>query len=251
MPAPATLSDLGLPAPPIIVGHRGACGEAAENTLASIALAIQQSADMIEIDLHLTSDGVLLASHDCDLSRTAGMTMNVEESLYEELRHINVAQYFTGHEPATMPRVEEVLDAIPRDFPINLELKCEGAIPEAYVDAFVRSIRGWRGLLVSSFDWNLLFHLRRVLPEVPIAPLAGENAADLPAVARALRATSAHCSELTITPEIVASLDVPCLVYTVNEIEVAEALFAMGVAGVFTNFPGRFAAHFRAAVARS
>src|SRR6185436_12347123 len=58
-----TLWDLGLPLhQPLIVGHRGACGYAPENTLPSLELAVAQSVDMIEFDVHLTRDGELLAS---------------------------------------------------------------------------------------------------------------------------------------------------------------------------------------------
>lgn len=56
--------------PPIVIGHRGACGYRPEHTLASYALAIEQGADFIEPDLVATADGVLVARHDNELSQT-------------------------------------------------------------------------------------------------------------------------------------------------------------------------------------
>ncbi len=50
--------------PPLIIGHRGACGYAAENTLASAALAHAQGADLVELDVILSRDGELVVCHD-------------------------------------------------------------------------------------------------------------------------------------------------------------------------------------------
>jgi glycerophosphoryl diester phosphodiesterase len=68
MPTPrvATLP----PAPPIVIGHRGACGYRPEHTLACYALAVDLGADYIEPDLVSTADGVLVARHENGISRT-------------------------------------------------------------------------------------------------------------------------------------------------------------------------------------
>lgn len=60
---------------PLIIGHRGACGYAPENTLASAALAHAQGADLIELDVILSRDGELVVCHDLhldDLTDIAG-----------------------------------------------------------------------------------------------------------------------------------------------------------------------------------
>jgi len=212
----------------------------------SFALAVEQLADMVELDLHLTRDGELVASHDCDLGRTAGVTRDVEQSDYHELRDINVATYFGDYPHTTIPRVDDVLDALPRHLPVNLELKCVGADHRRYVE-ILRSKLNRDGILISSFDWALLREVRRHLPQIPIAPLADLNAPDLPGIAEELEATSAHCNWETITKPIVKQLhanSIPVLVYTVNDVAVARRMLAMGVRGVFTNFPGEFVTHF-------
>jgi glycerophosphoryl diester phosphodiesterase len=55
---------------PTVIGHRGACGEAPENTLASFGLAVAQGAAIVETDVHLTRDGKLVLIHDELLERT-------------------------------------------------------------------------------------------------------------------------------------------------------------------------------------
>ena len=56
--------------PPLIIAHRGASGEAPENTLAAFELALRQGAGGIELDVHLSSDGIPVVIHDPRLSRT-------------------------------------------------------------------------------------------------------------------------------------------------------------------------------------
>lgn len=244
-----TLRDLGLPAnKPFIIGHRGACGYAPENTLPSLRLAVAQAVDMIEFDVHLTGDGELLASHDPHLNRTAGFPFLIELTESDFLRRFNVAAHFDPQYPETpMPRIEEAFDAIPPSLPVNVELKCLHADHASYVDVLQKKLNRKR-LLISSFDWPLLREARARLPERAMAPLADQNANDLPEIAEELQATSAHCNFETMTARIVEKLrarHVPVLVYTVNDIEIAREMFAMGVSGVFTNFPADFIRYFR------
>src|SRR3546814_10092592 len=63
---------------PIVIAHRGASGERPEHTLASYALAIEQGADFIEPDLVLTSDGVLVARHENEISETTDVADHPE-----------------------------------------------------------------------------------------------------------------------------------------------------------------------------
>jgi glycerophosphoryl diester phosphodiesterase len=245
-----TFSDLGLQTDqPLIVGHRGACGYAPENTLPSIELAVTQGVDMIEVDVHLTSDDVLLVSHDADLNRTAGVPYLIEKTSSETLRGINVALYFDASHPATMmPRLEDALAVIPSSMPVNVELKCLHADRAHYVEVLKTKLSRDR-LLVSSFDWPLLRQTRALFPDLAIAPIADWSVEALPEMAVEIAATSAHCNYETITAPIVETLrrkNIPVLVYTVNDVAVAREMFAMGVAGVFTNFPADFIRHFRA-----
>ena len=55
---------------PLVIAHRGASGYLPEHTLESYALAIEQGAHFIEMDLVITGDGVLIARHENDLSDT-------------------------------------------------------------------------------------------------------------------------------------------------------------------------------------
>jgi glycerophosphoryl diester phosphodiesterase len=54
--------------PPLVIAHRGASGYLPEQTLEAYARAIELGADVIEMDLVSTKDGVLIARHDPNLA---------------------------------------------------------------------------------------------------------------------------------------------------------------------------------------
>jgi glycerophosphoryl diester phosphodiesterase len=233
------IADLDLGPRPWIVGHRGACGEAPENTIESFLLAVAQGAVMVELDLQFTRDGRLIALHDWDLLRTAGAPIVGEDATAAEIKALNVGRY--QERAATAPTVEEIFDALPPDYPLNLELKCRHADHRHYARALERAMAGRRQLLLSGFDWDLLRRVREILPEIPVAPLAHESLPPVLAAARELRAAAVHCQHEAMTSEFVEEASrsgMPVLVYTVDDAAIASAQFAMGVAGVFTNYPG-------------
>src|SRR2546429_8475268 len=55
---------------PLVIGHRGYCRLAPENTIASFRLATAAQADLVELDYHHSKDGKLIVIHDANLDRT-------------------------------------------------------------------------------------------------------------------------------------------------------------------------------------
>ena len=104
--------------PPLKLGHRGAAGEAPENTLASFELAWRQGADGIEFDVQLSSDGVPVVIHDADLRRTTSGSGWVWEHRASVLRRLDAGSWFNRRYPgrareryagARVPLLAEVL----------------------------------------------------------------------------------------------------------------------------------------------
>ncbi|WP_262424938.1 glycerophosphodiester phosphodiesterase family protein [Brachybacterium sp. Z12] len=60
-----------LPQRPAIVGHRGASAHAPENTLLAFRRAIEDGAQLLECDVHLSADGQVVVMHDETIDRTA------------------------------------------------------------------------------------------------------------------------------------------------------------------------------------
>lgn len=234
---------LALPPPPWIVGHRGVRAEITENTLAGLAAAVRQGADMVEVDVQLTVDDVLVLCHDWDLQRLGGRSEVVEETASTLLAAVRVHDREAGRdeERHRIPHLSEALDLVPGTVPLNLELKRRRAEPERLLDALEPLLDRRDDLLVSSFDWELLAALRARRPELPLAPLARRHADALLAAGERLAAWSLHCRQSLASRALAeAASDVgrPLLAYTVNDAAAARTLFDRGLSGVFTDRPG-------------
>ncbi len=72
------MATSALSVPPIVIAHRGACGERPEHSIAAYALAIEQGADFIEPDLVMTRDGVMVARHENEIGGTTNVASHPE-----------------------------------------------------------------------------------------------------------------------------------------------------------------------------
>src|SRR5271156_4282030 len=109
------------------IAHRGASGTFPENTLAAFRAAIDAGADMCELDVHLTRDGVVVVIHDEEVDRTTDGKGRVAEMTLAEIKRLDAgARYdrrFTGE---TIPTLEEVFDLVEGRCSLNIELKGAG-----------------------------------------------------------------------------------------------------------------------------
>ncbi|MDE0192468.1 MAG: glycerophosphodiester phosphodiesterase family protein [Gammaproteobacteria bacterium] len=224
----------------MIIGHRGAAGLFPENTLAGFAGAVELGVDGVELDVHMAGSEVVVI-HDERVDRTTNGTGIVGELDYAELRGLDAG------DGQPIPTLAEVIDLIPRHVMINVELKGSGtALPVARMVgdlAAVGPATGLPPLLVSSFDHDELRRFREACPGVPCAPLAGRWSDNLESVVGALDAWSVNLSQRAATePHVraVRSWGRRCLVFTVNDPDRGQAFCAMGVTGIFTDYPDRF-----------
>jgi len=135
-----------------IVGHRGASQDAPENTLAAFQLAWQRGADGIEGDFHLTSDGRVVCIHDKDTARVADVKLVVAETLFDKLRTLEVGAWkdekWRGEQ---IPSLEEVLDTIPPNGKIFIELKTGPEIVDPMVKILAASSLRPEQIVIISF----------------------------------------------------------------------------------------------------
>lgn len=232
-------TPLRLASPPWVVAHRGASEAWPENTPASFRGALDEGADMIELDLQLTSDGQLVAAHDW-VVEVDGESWTVEECLASRLR---AAAARTGSEQ--FPVLSQILDEIPESVPLNLELKRRGADLGRWVESLASVVGERQNLLLSSFDWDLLEVVRRALPERPVAPIGSRQPHALLQAAERLEAWSVHCHRRLAFDDFLSAARTsrwPVLVYTVNDVALGRSLVERGVSGLFTDAPGRMLA---------
>jgi len=74
----------------ISIGHRGAAGRVPENTLAAVDAAIEDGADLVEIDVQETRDGRVVVIHDSDFMKLAGVGTKIWDASYDEARVIDI-----------------------------------------------------------------------------------------------------------------------------------------------------------------
>jgi glycerophosphoryl diester phosphodiesterase len=107
-----------------IAAHRGGTTTHPENTLAAFREAVRLGAHQIELDVRATADAELVVIHDPTVDRTTDGRGAVAELTLEALRHLDA-----GHRwgPACagerIPTLAEVVDAMPRDVWLNIQIK--------------------------------------------------------------------------------------------------------------------------------
>lgn len=217
------------------IGHRGACGHAPENTLASVRRALELGVDGIEIDVRY-AHGKLWVIHDEAVGRTTDGHGRLGELTPEALRRLDAG----GGE--RIPWLEEVIGVIGGRVLLNIELKGRGAaLPvAAMLEEAVAGGVSREQFLISSFEIDELRRLRG--SRWPLGALFESPPPDALEIARGLPAVSVHLDWRSVSAPFVhaahaAGLRV--LVYTVNTVSEATRMLQMGVDGIFSDFPDR------------
>ncbi|MCO5169660.1 MAG: hypothetical protein M9894_25255 [Planctomycetes bacterium] len=97
--------------PVLVVAHRGDSQNAPENTLAAFGLAIEQQADLVELDVHQTADGDVVVLHDERVDRTTDGEGEVHRLRTADLRALSAGAWFAPRFAAErVPLLDEVLD---------------------------------------------------------------------------------------------------------------------------------------------
>src|SRR5215510_16313441 len=78
-----------LPAPPLVIAHRGDSAHLPENTLAALAGALELGVSAVEIDVQLTRDGRIVVIHDSTLDRTTSGRGDVRQMTLAEVRAVS------------------------------------------------------------------------------------------------------------------------------------------------------------------
>ena len=160
---------------PVIIGHRGAAGLEPENTLPSFRTAVALGVQAVELDVHLCEDE-LVVIHDPTLERTTNGTGEVSRTSFAALRALDAGA------GAQVPTLAEVIEVLPEQVGLNIELKGAGTGP---VLAGWLPAPGERQILISSFTHDALAAFRSLRSDYPVAPLYSRWKADAVATAHA------------------------------------------------------------------
>lgn len=266
------LEDKPEDAPVLNIGHRGASGYAPEHTIPAYDLALKMGADYIEQDLQLTKDGVLVALHDETLDRTARPTAEsapgdctglVREKTLAQIKTCDVGTWFNETYPQyaqpeyiglRIPTLEEVFQRYGKSVNYYIETKSPESAPGMeeellrLMDEYgltERAEEKWQ-VLIQSFSPASLQKIHTLNPSLPLIQLfsGAETSATIQARLDATRtyAVGIGPSKNDVDAALVEAAHARCLdihPYTVNETPEMQKLVALGVDGMFTNFPDR------------
>ena len=145
----------------LVVAHRGASGQAPENTMESFRLGVEAGADAIELDVHLTADGQLAVIHDETLERTTDRPGRVAELTMDQIREADAGATFVRAGDAgfpfagqglRVPTLDEVLAWLPERVGLVVEIKARAAADAVVAALTDHPVRSSGRLAVISFD---------------------------------------------------------------------------------------------------
>jgi len=236
-----------------IIGHRGASYDAPENTLPAVALGFEQAADAVEVDVYLAKDGKIVAIHDADTKRVAGVDRKVVEQTAAELAELDAGLWKGAQWKGTkIPLLSEVLELVPPGKRLVIEVKCGPEILPELARVLDASGKREQTLLIA-FDYDVIVEAKKALADRPAYWLYGFSAREkkrygvggLDDLIRMARDAGADGLDVKFDGpfdrafvEKLAAAGMELYVYTVNDPKAAKQLEAMGVTGITTDRPG-------------
>ncbi len=235
------------------VAHRGASFDAPENTLAAIHLAWRQRADAVEIDVHSSKDGKLLAIHDHNTRRTAGVNRKVTGQTLAELRALDAGRWkgveWLGEK---IPTLEEVLASVPPGKRLFIEIKSRTNVAPALAKVLTRSTCRPAQIILISFSLMGMMSLKRTFPQMEVCWLKilrrhwrTRRWPDTGKLLQKLKTAGLDGLDLKANKAITSSLvkkihdaGLKLYVWTVDSPAEAKRLAQAGVDGITTNRPG-------------
>ena len=241
---------------PMVLAHRGASAYAPDHTLDAMRIALEQGADAIEADVHLTRDGQIVLHHGGDLSENTDGVGPLRRFTLEEVRHFDAGFQFSPDDGATFPyrgkgqrvtTLREALEAFP-DVRFNLDIK-ERRAARATRRLIDEHRASERVLLASWYSWQRAPALR---------DYAGPRSITMDQMAAflllhwlrlddlwglkidALQLPERHWGLQVVTPRLVErahALGMRVHVWTVDSESDMERLFGWGVDGIITKKP--------------
>lgn len=258
-----------------VVAHRGGLIERPDSTVAAFDHAVAVGATWLELDVHLSADGIAVVIHDDTVDRTTNGTGAVSDLTLDELRLLDAGyrwpedmapaerRFAAAHqEPVWRGQglgiltLDEFLARYTRHR-LMIEIKPPGDDVVAAVLNDISRHGRERSVLIASFDQDTLDKVRRLAPEIATVASAGEARLFLafaslglarfwPRRADALAIPPSLGERRLLTPRVVRaarSIGLPVYVWTINDAETWDQLIDKGVDGILTDRPQALTEH--------
>jgi glycerophosphoryl diester phosphodiesterase len=156
-----------------VIGHRGACEYAPENTMPSFDLAYDLGVESIETDVRVTKDGTLVLFHDSNMARTSNGIGTIEEHTYQELMQLDFGSWFSKKfEDTKIVRLSEFLNKYGNKIHLNLEIKSPD-IERIVLNELNEVGLDYTNYVITAFELNKLKKVKELDPKVSTGFLFG------------------------------------------------------------------------------
>jgi len=260
------------------IAHRGARSLAPENTIAAARQAVENGADMWELDVTITADGELIVLHDESLKRTTNIASvfpdrapwKAHTFLMNEIRELDAGSWFVEQDPfgqiqsgavseedcqsyigEKIPTLEEaLLFTRDKDWRVNVEIKDAGNGPGSGIIVervlyLIRKLSMTEHVLISSFNHNYLIRSKQMAPQVSTGALVLMPAMFAANKLGQMHAQAYHPRKGAISPYRIKALQdrgFAVNVWTVNDENDLARYIGWGADGLITDFPQRLQA---------
>lgn len=236
-----------------VIAHRGANRYAPQNTIEAFKKALEQNADGVETDVHMTKDGHIVLCHNSTIKATSDGKGKIKEKYLAELFSYDFGSWFGSvYANTNIPTIDEFLQTMKEKDAgiIDIEVKPNAYNSREIVSRIIKLAQGYgltQKLLISSFDIEILKTVKQINPCITtgyLYPKIGEIVRRwfsspwlravrygvdylLPEQAYVNKefVRGAHAHGLKVAP------------WTVNKIETINNYKNWGVDGIITDYP--------------
>ncbi len=227
----------------LITAHRGSSITAPENTMAAITLAMDEGADVIEIDVQETKDGTIVLLHDKDLKRVTGIDKGIWEVTYDEIKDLDIGSWFDEKYAAErVPTLKHVINTVRGRCRLNIELKFNGhdvRLAEEVVR--ILNAEGFRDQCVlTSLKYDGLQEAKEADPNAVTGLIVTAAVGDV----TKLKVDFLSVSAASVNRDLIDrahGAEKEVHVWTVNEVSQMNIMIGLGVDNIITDVPALLA----------
>ena len=154
---------------PHIIAHQGSSLDLPPNTLEAFQLALDQGADIIELDIWRSKDGTWVVIHDRNLSRITGVSKDITKLTFEEIQSLDAGYNFSDssgnylyrNKGYKIPSLEQVFKQFNNE-KINIEIKTVSKLGLSDLVQMIKKYQMEKKVLVVSFSYNVIKKFRKI-----------------------------------------------------------------------------------------
>jgi glycerophosphoryl diester phosphodiesterase len=227
-----------------LIAHRGASAEAPENTLNAIRQAITLNVDWIEVDIHLSKDGVPVVIHDRAIPQiiTGTHRKYIDTLTLEEIKQLDCGSWFSKRfANERIPTLHEVLFETFGKTSLMIEIKHGKNSPSQMAKAVIEVIKNCPTLpmlKIASFSLEIIQEIQKAAPNLPVMGIVER----FPMVHTFLNKDIMHLAiwYKLLNPKTIHDLvdnGVQIWSFTIDSLPKAQHFLSEGVQGIITNHP--------------